>query len=76
MAEEVTTAAQKVLFTDDQIANYSKFLDGLFDFKKLIAKAIKKHDWTTFAKYYNGPLYKENNYDTKLATNYSQYKDL
>ena len=44
--------------------------------RPILVKAVKKHDWSTFAKYYNGPLYKENNYDTKLATNYSQYKDL
>ena len=35
MAEET-----KVLFTDEQIENYSKFLDGLFDFKKLISKKV------------------------------------
>lgn len=30
-------------------------------------------EWAQFAKYYNGPSYKDNNYDTKLATAYQKY---
>lgn len=33
--------------------------------------ALQKHDWPTFAYYYNGPNYKVNKYDTKLASAYT-----
>jgi hypothetical protein len=38
---------------------------------KLI-KALANKDWTTFAKIYNGPKYKENAYDTKMKHNYEK----
>jgi hypothetical protein len=36
------------------------------------AKALAAHDWTTFARIYNGPGYAKNNYDTKLASWYAK----
>ncbi|MHA6641520.1 N-acetylmuramidase domain-containing protein [Mesorhizobium sp. A623] len=35
--------------------------------------ALRKHDWAGFARSYNGPAYKRNAYETKLATAYSRY---
>lgn len=35
--------------------------------------ALKKKDWASFAQAYNGPGYKENNYDQKMAQAYEQY---
>jgi len=35
--------------------------------------AMKKRDWATFAKYYNGPAYAKNNYDNKLAVAYAKW---
>lgn len=35
---------------------------------------IKSHDWAGFARAYNGPGYKKNKYDEKLATNYEKFK--
>lgn len=37
--------------------------------------ALKKLDWQTFAKLYNGPSYAQNKYDEKLAAAYSNYKN-
>jgi hypothetical protein len=36
--------------------------------------ALKNKDWAAFAERYNGPRYKENNYDTKLASAYNKLK--
>jgi hypothetical protein len=36
-------------------------------------EALKVLDWATFARYYNGPGYKENSYDIKLAKAYAEY---
>lgn len=33
---------------------------------KRLIKAVKERDEVTFARYYNGPLYEKNEYDTKL----------
>jgi len=34
---------------------------------------LKNKDWAAFAKGYNGPEYKQNNYDAKLETAYTKY---
>jgi hypothetical protein len=36
---------------------------------------LKAKDWAKFAKGYNGEGYQANNYDTKLATAYQEYKN-
>ena len=36
-------------------------------------KALCSHDWVTFAKVYNGPAYKKNNYDTRLLAAYQKF---
>lgn len=36
-------------------------------------KALKARKWSDFAKRYNGPAYKENDYDIKLARAYQQF---
>lgn len=38
-----------------------------------LAKLIQSKSWEAFAKAYNGPRYKENEYDTKLAKAYAKY---
>ncbi|MFN8296751.1 MAG: N-acetylmuramidase family protein [Chitinophagales bacterium] len=35
---------------------------------------LRSKDWVNFARRYNGPDYKKNNYDTKLAAAYNKYK--
>lgn len=54
-----------------------KHLDAFVNFVKnnnTMKKALVNKDWATFARNYNGPLYKDNDYDTKLAEAYRAYK--
>lgn len=36
---------------------------------------LNKHDWARAAEAYNGPRYKQNSYDTKLAAEYKKFKE-
>lgn len=36
-------------------------------------QAMRDHDWTAFARGYNGPQYAKNNYDTQLQDKYQKY---
>lgn len=40
-----------------------------------LVKHLKAKDWDAFAKGYNGPGYKDNNYDQKLRNTYENFKD-
>lgn len=35
-----------------------------------LSKAIREHNWPTFARIYNGPAYARNRYDTRIAQAY------
>ena len=50
----------------DAFVNYLKN-EGLAD-------ELRRHDWAGFARKYNGPAYRKNNYDTKLARFYAKFK--
>ena len=50
---------------DAQLAALAAFIQ-----KNGLAKALKTHDWATFARGYNGPAYATNQYDKKLAEAY------
>jgi hypothetical protein len=39
-----------------------------------LAVHLKNRNWAGFARGYNGPSYKKNKYDTKLAAAYNKYK--
>lgn len=39
----------------------------------ILQKALIAGDWATYAEVYNGPAYKKNNYDTKLADSFDKY---
>lgn len=39
-----------------------------------LVKAIQDEDWNTFAYFYNGPLYRNGGYHTKLASAYARAK--
>lgn len=60
-------------------ANQASELGQLQCFVKFIKanpallKAIREDDWATFAKNYNGPDYKKNNYDVKLAEAFKKF---
>lgn len=51
-------------------------LDAFVRFVKadpVLHKALKSRKWAEFAKLYNGPAYKENSYDAKLAAAFTRH---
>jgi hypothetical protein len=51
-------------------------IQGMMDFiasDQRMFTALHNNDWAGFAKRYNGPGYKKNNYDTKLANAYRKW---
>lgn len=62
-------------FVNDMYKSESKHLDAFVKFilaNPSIHKALKSLDWEAFARGYNGPAYKRNMYDTKLAAEYAK----
>ena len=60
----------------DEVAHLNAFV-GLLTKEPYHAKtlkAIQTLDWATFASRYNGPDYKKNAYDTKMAAEYARLK--
>ena len=53
---------------EGQIRSFINFVKS----KPQALKALRKHDFVTFARIYNGKNYKDNEYDTKLANAYKQ----
>ncbi len=51
-----------------QLQVFGKFLEV-----NHLVPYLKNHQWAAFAKGYNGPDYKKNDYDTKLAKAYEKY---
>src|SRR5260221_6563009 len=37
-----------------------------------LAAALRSRDWARFARGYNGPAYRKNNYDTRLGSEYAR----
>jgi hypothetical protein len=67
--------------TDDMIARFCDAedaqLDGVMRFIRNddgLHAALKQQDWARVALKYNGPNYKANDYDFKLARNFQTYK--
>ncbi len=46
---------------------------GRFIIANNLTKYLKNKDWANFARRYNGPGYKQNKYDEKLARAYNKY---
>jgi hypothetical protein len=60
-------------FVADMKLSEAKQLDAFVNFVKSqpgMLKALRAKDWAEFARLYNGSKYKENQYDTKLATEF------
>lgn len=52
-------------------------LQGMIRFissNRKMRDALQRGDWATFASLYNGPAYKQNKYDTRLAAAYARHK--
>ena len=43
-------------------------------FNTTLKNALKTKNWDTFARFYNGPAYKQNNYHIKLQQAYNKIK--
>lgn len=52
-----------------QLAAFVRFIEN----DAALHKALKARKWAEFAKIYNGPAYKENAYDAKLAAAYASH---
>lgn len=61
-------------FINDMYESEGKQLEAMCRFIKHngLIDELQRHDWKTFARVYNGPAYRENQYDTKLASAYQQ----
>ena len=59
---------------ESELAQLDLFIE-LLKANSNMHNALKKLDWQTFAKLYNGPSYAQNKYDEKLAIAYSNYKN-
>lgn len=54
-----------------QLRGFTKFVEA----NKNLLNALRKYDWPTFARYYNGPNYDKNKYDLKLAVAFREFKE-
>ena len=54
---------------DNHLTAFAKFVET----DTRLLRALQQRDWATFARIYNGPAYKKNNYDTKLAKAYAKF---
>lgn len=64
-------------FVQRMSINEGHQLDGFVRFieaDRNLLKALESKDWPTFAYHYNGPAYKKNEYDTKMAEAYQRHK--
>jgi len=53
---------------DEQLAAMGKFL-----ISRKLHKALQAHDWTTFARGYNGSEFAKNSYDVRLRAEFQKY---
>jgi hypothetical protein len=66
-------------FVEKHSTNEGHQLDGFVKFilaDSRLLKALKKKDWATFARVYNGPAYAKNKYDQKMAEAYERHSTI
>ncbi len=63
-------------YVDAQHLNEGEHLKAFGNFIKSanLVRHLKSKDWAAFAKGYNGPAYKTNKYDEKMAVAYAKHK--
>lgn len=67
--------ASALVFQEAMFSSEAEQLDAFVRFilgDPSLLKALKAKKWTDFARLYNGPAYKENLYDAKLAAAYAK----
>ncbi|QJD99466.1 DUF3380 domain-containing protein [Massilia forsythiae] len=65
-------------FVDSQRQGADVQLKAFADFvgsDRGLLNALREKDWSVFARKYNGPNYRENNYDNKMREAYEKYKN-
>lgn len=75
-ATTIGYGSAKEMFDEFQASEKAQ-LGGFFSFvasQRVLVKAARGKDWATFAYHYNGPGYKANAYDTKLASYYAAWQ--
>jgi len=75
-AEEFVTAMINGT-EDDHLQAFVNFVknDKFAPEGKTKQKALQDGDWDSFARNYNGPKYKNNNYGAKMRSNFNKFKD-
>jgi len=65
-------------FVEAQYKDEGEHLQAFCNFMKheKILSHLKDKNWAEFARRYNGPAFKKNRYDEKIAAAYQQYQDL
>lgn len=56
---------------DAQLLAMANFIKG-----NMLTRALQRQNWVSFARGYNGPEFKKNEYDTRLAAAHAKYKVL
>lgn len=54
----------------DQLDAFVRFIKA----DPTLHRALKRHDWKTVARLYNGPAYEKNSYDTRMAAAYERHR--
>ncbi|MCA8879024.1 MAG: DUF3380 domain-containing protein [Rhodobacteraceae bacterium] len=57
---------------DNQLAALGAFISA----NSKMLRAIRQHDWASFAAAYNGPNFRKNHYDTRLAAAFAKNKTM
>lgn len=65
--DSMTFALNQAKGEDVQLRHFGLFVEG-----KGLERALRRRDWATFARGYNGPSYAANKYDQKLAAAYAK----
>lgn len=62
-------------FTTDMFYSEAQHLRAFLGFCRHnnLVRHLRTHNWTAFARAYNGPAYADNAYDVKMRTAYQQY---
>ncbi|MDH3528783.1 MAG: N-acetylmuramidase domain-containing protein [Acidobacteriota bacterium] len=63
-------------FVDAMKENEGRHLDAFVEFVvvNMLDDELRKNKWADFARGYNGPDYKKNQYDTKMAAAFKEFK--
>lgn len=57
-------------------AHHLEAFTAFIKIDRTLHSALKQRHWEEFARFYNGPNYKKNHYDTKLAAAYKRFSEV